>query len=482
MRKLKVKLILPALTEATSPYWRPIKYSLFPPLGLATLAGSFNADDEIEIIDEHVEKLDFNDKPDLVVMQVYITSAYRAREIANNYKKIGVHVAVGGLHVTALISEALEYADSVFIGPSDDTWRIFINDFRNGVPKRVYFTGERSFNCIPEIRRDLIKRHLYLVPNSTSVSRGCPHNCAFCYKHSYYRGGKSFYTNRIESAIKDIERLPGKHLFFLDDNFFADQPFAMSLLDELANMKRIWQAAASVSSLSNEKLLDKAAEAGLKSLFIGFETLNSSNLKTYNKNQNQVKQYGKVIKNLHDRSIMINASFVFGMDHDDTNVFDTTDDWAISQGIETATFHILTPYPGTDLYARLKAEGRMLNDNWNLYDTRHSVFSPSRMTPEQLEAGYWRAYEKFYSWRSIISGSLEHTKPQDMMRHFFYSAGWKKFETMWHFIIKLKRLNHMIPVLETILSGEMGAIVKKKVNNAFETSHEFQENQYKQAI
>ena len=164
-----VKMILPALTEAKSPFWRPIKYSLFPPLGLATLAGYFDQDDDIEIQDEHVEKLDLHDEPDLVVIQVYITSAYRAYEIADHYRAKGAYVAMGGLHVTSLPEEAARHADSIFIGPGEDIWPVFLEEFRAGHPRKRYESKQRSLLGTPPIRRDLLKRHLYLVPNAIVV-------------------------------------------------------------------------------------------------------------------------------------------------------------------------------------------------------------------------------------------------------------------------------------------------------------------------
>ncbi len=173
---MKVKLILPALTEAKSPFFRPIKYSLFPPLGLATLASHLKETDEIDLQDEHVETLKLEDTPELVVIQVYITSAYRSYALADYYRQRDAYVCLGGLHVTSLPQEAAPHADSIFLGPGDDTFPQFLKDFRAGHPKKVYTSlGQRSIEHIPPIRRDLIKRHLYLVPNSIVVSRGCPH-------------------------------------------------------------------------------------------------------------------------------------------------------------------------------------------------------------------------------------------------------------------------------------------------------------------
>src|SRR5436190_23942224 len=175
VKPLRVKFILPALTEATSPYWRPIKYSLFPPLGLATLAAYLRSDDEASIADEHVEPLNTDDTPDLVVIQVYITNAHRAYRIADSYRARGVFVVLGGLHVTSLPAEAAPHADAIFLGPGEQTFPLFLAEFRAGHPQRLYrSTAGRTIEDVPPIRRDLIRRRSYLVPNSIVVSRGCP--------------------------------------------------------------------------------------------------------------------------------------------------------------------------------------------------------------------------------------------------------------------------------------------------------------------
>jgi radical SAM superfamily enzyme YgiQ (UPF0313 family) len=450
---MKVKMILPALTEAKSPFWRPIKYSLFPPLGLATLAGYLDDTDEITLQDEHVESLDLDDEPDLVVIQVYITSAYRAYELADHYRRKGAHVALGGLHVTSLPEEAAAHADTIFLGPGEDTWPAFLADFRGGRPGKVYRSQVRTLIGLPPIRRDLIKRQLYLVPNSIVVSRGCPHTCDFCYKEAFFEGGKSFYTQTVDAALAEIERLPGRHLYFLDDHLFGQARFAAALFEGMRGMGRLWQAAGTVQSVLKPGLLEKAVAAGLRSLFVGFETLNPNNLREQNKYQNLNRDYNAAIRRLHDLGVMINGSFVFGMDDDDESVFERTVEWAVSQGIETATFHTLTPYPGTALYQRMAAQGRLAHSRWDLYDTRHVVYRPARLTPEALEAGYWRAYHDFYQWRSIFKGAASKADWTGRLRHVAYAGGWKKFEPLWDWVIRAKRVTHMLPALEAILSG-----------------------------
>ena len=450
---MKVKMILPALTEAKSPFFRPIKYSLFPPLGLATLAAYLADDDEVLLQDEHVEALYLDDEPDLVVIQVYITSAFRAYKIADHYRRKGAYVVLGGLHVTSLPDEAALHADTIFLGPGEDTWPQFLADFRSGQPEKLYRSKIRTLIGLPRVRRDLIKRRLYLVPNSIVVSRGCPHSCDFCYKEAFFEGGRGFYTQTVDDALAEIDRLPGRHLYFLDDHLFGNKKFAAALFSGMKGMKRLWQAAGTVESVLRPGLLEAAVESGLRSLFVGFETLSPLNLREQRKPQNLNRDYSAAIKRLHDLGVMVNGSFVFGMDDDDDSVFDRTVDWAISQGIETATFHILTPYPGTALYSRMSAAGRMLHSNWDLYDTRHVVYEPARIAPPALESGYWHAYKSFYRWSAIFRGSAAKTTITEQLRHIAYAAGWKKFEPLWDWIIRARRVSGMLPVLETILTG-----------------------------
>jgi radical SAM superfamily enzyme YgiQ (UPF0313 family) len=455
---LRVKFILPALTEATSPYFRPIKYSLFPPLGLATLASYLRDDDEAVIVDEHVERLVTDDTPDLVVIQVYITNAYRAYRIADTYRARGVFVALGGLHVTSLPAEAAPHADALFLGPGEQTFPQFLADFRAGAAQPLYrSTSGRTIEDIPPVRRDLIRRKSYLVPNSIVVTRGCPQHCDFCYKDAFFTGGRSFYTQRVDAALAEIARLPGRHLYFLDDHLLGDQRFARSLFDGMRGMNRLFQGAATVDSILRGDLIERAADAGLRSLFVGFETLTPENLRRSQKRQNLGRDYTAVTRRLHSLGIMINGSFVFGMDDDDDGVFKRTVDWAVENGITTATFHIQTPYPGTGLHARLAHERRLTTDNWDLYDTRHVVFRPARLSAEALKDGYDWAYREFYRWPSIAAASFTHGTLKHQVKHFAYAAGWKKFEFLWNAIIRARQLRVMTPMLEAVLAKVTGS-------------------------
>jgi radical SAM superfamily enzyme YgiQ (UPF0313 family) len=256
----------------------------------------------------------------------------------------------------------------------------------------------------------------------------------------------------VDDALAEIERLPGRHLYFLDDHLLGNVPFAESLFEGMKGMNRVFQSAATVDSILRGNLIEKAAAAGLRSLFVGFETFSSGNLKQSNKKQNLHKDYKKAVERLHDLGIMINGSFVFGLDEDNHDVFKRTVEWGIENAITTSTFHILTPYPGTQLFADMEKENRIVTRNWDLYDTRHVVYKTKNISADQLEAGYRWAYREFYTWNNIVRSSTNHDSIKHILKHFLYSGGWKKFEAVWNFLIKTKNLGNMLPLLESVLA------------------------------
>ncbi|RYY64907.1 MAG: radical SAM protein, partial [Chitinophagaceae bacterium] len=246
-------------------------------------------------------------------------------------------------------------------------------------------------------------------------------------------------------------------LYFLDNHLLGNQRFASSLFAGMNGMGRLFQGASTVDAVLRGNLIEEAARAGLRSIFVGFETLSNANLAQSNKRQNQGRDYGEAIRRLHDLGIMINGSFVFGLDDDGPDVFARTVDWAVQQGLTTATFHILTPYPGTRLFADMENEGRILHRDWSKYDTRQVVYQTRGLDAVTLKKGYDRAYKDFYSWRNVWRASAQHAAWRDRIRHFAYAGGWKKFEPLWNFLIKTGGLNRMLPLLESILSTKSGS-------------------------
>jgi len=217
-------------------------------------------------------------------------------------------------------------------------------------------------------------------------------------------------------------------------------------------MNRVFQGASTIDAILRGNLIEKAAEAGMRSVFVGFETLTNGNLVQSNKRQNIGRDYEEAIKRLHSLGIMINGSFVFGLDDDGKDVFKRTVDWAVRNALTTCTFHVLTPYPGTKLFQQMETEGRILHRNWDLYDTRNVVYETRSLSAGELKKGYDWAYKSFYSWNNILKASMQHNNMKHAVKHFTYAGGWKKFEPLWNFMIKTQGLNKMLPLLESVLA------------------------------
>ena len=445
-----VLFILPALQEVISQQFRQIKYSLFPPLSLLTLAGSVPSDKyKLIVRDEHVEDVIIDEPVDLVVMTVYISSANRAYEISKYYRNKGAKVFMGGIHPTTLPNEALLHADSVCIGPGDFIFSKMLSDFENDSLEKVYYGDKvRELSGIPVARRDLMNRNKYLVPNTIVASRGCLYNCDFCYKKSFW--GENYYKYRpLEDIKKELDTFKQNFVFFLDDNLMGNRVEARKIFKLLKEYNFTWQAAASIDTAYTPGFLEEAYDCGCRSLFVGFESILIDNMKNTNKIQNQKYDYEESIKRFHDAGLMINGSFVYGLDSDGPDVFERTIEFTIKNKIETATFHILTPFPGTKLFQKMEEEGRIIHYNWDKYDTRHAVYRPALMTPEELEAGYWQSYKEFYSYTSIFSRSFGLTNP---LKRLAYNMGWKKMDGIWDFMIKNNLLKYIIPLFEVFLS------------------------------
>ena len=285
--RYKLLLVLPALQEVLAEDFRQIKYSLFPPLSLLTLAGLTPRDRyDIIVRDEHVESVDLDDEVDLVGMTVYVSSAHRAYELADGYRARGVKVVLGGIHPSMLPHEAAGHADAVCIGPGEPVWADILRDFENNSLRRFYRAGsEGSAGLVAPPRRDLMNPDAYLVHNTMVTSRGCPHSCDFCYKSGFW--GRHYYEHR---PLTDIERelssFKGSFVFFLDDNFMGKRREVREIFDLLRSSGLMWQASASLDVVGSPGFLDEAYEAGCRSLFVGFESLSARNMRRSNKSVN----------------------------------------------------------------------------------------------------------------------------------------------------------------------------------------------------
>jgi len=401
------------------------KRRLSPSLSLATIASLMNDNNSVSIEDENIQKINFNDHPDLVGITVNVDTAKRAYEIASIYKKKGVKTILGGIHVSSNPQEALQYADSVCVGEAEEMIKQIIEDAQRGRLQRQYFNPRPTDpQNIPLPNWSLINKSKYLYTNIICSSRGCPFKCDFCYNSSNYIHHK--YRNRpISNVINEIRQLKTKQVMFIDDNFIGNPQHAMELIEKMKPLGLTWHAAVSTNIVHMPKLMDAMKESGCKSLFIGFESINNQSIKSVNKIQNNIDNYEKLIRELHSRDIMINASVVFGFDTDGANVFKNTLNWLVKNKIETMTAHILTPYPGTVLYERMVSENRITDFNTNHYNTANVVFQPKTMTDKELYKGYFWIYNQFYSFKNILKRLPDNKKQRTA--YLLFNFGYRKF-------------------------------------------------------
>ena len=447
--KRRLLLILPSLQQLDHYSFRLIKYSRFPPLSLLTLAGLTPSDGwEIIVRDEHIESSEVDEHVDLVGIQTYISSSGRAYELAKRWRQRGAKVVLGGLHPTSLPDEASAHADAICTGPAETVWARILHDFEHGCLKTVY-QGRRegSAALVPIPRRDLMNQRGYLIRHTMVTSRGCPHACDFCYKTSFW--GPRYYEPRpIAEIERELATVDDHLVFFLDDNLLGNRRHARAMFDLLRGSGITWQAAASLDVARDPGYLDEAYDAGCRSLFVGFESLSPENMRGNNKPVNAATDYAQACRRFHEAGIMINGSFVFGFDHDDADVFDRTVEFTIENKILTATFHVLTPLPGTPAFARLESEGRILHRNWAYYDTDHAVFRPRRMTPEELEAGHKRAYREFLTYGSILRRSFG---VPGALKRIAYNVAWMRVDPLWVAIVRLGLMPFATRIFQQVL-------------------------------
>ncbi len=398
-----MRIVLVSPKSTVRPMDSAWKTQMAPPLSLLVLGALTPRTHAITIEDENVERLLLSTDADLVGITVKVDTVRRAQEITRFYQDNGIPVVWGGIFPTMCPEQCVGEADSVVVGEAEAIWPSLLEDVEQGRLKHVYRSKcPVDTRQIPAPRWELLKGKNYLFTNTLRAGRGCPWRCEFCYNSSPNIDSR-YRAKPVASILAEIESLGVPHVMFIDDNFIGDLHHARRLLARLRPMGLTWHAAVSADVGRHEDILDLMAESGCKSLFIGFETLNEGNLRACRKRQNQVKYYNATIAGIHQRGMLVNASLVFGFDDDNLQTFPTTLAWLVRNRVETMTAHILTPYPGTALYARLKAEGRITDTDLTHYNTAHVVFQPRNMTPEELEAGYRWMYDEFYSWENILN-------------------------------------------------------------------------------
>ncbi len=397
---MKIVFIVPGWTPSN--LWGQIKFK-FPPLSVLTLAASTSEEIEVSIIDENLERIDFNTEADLIGITVMTPQAMRAYQIADEFRSKGKKVVLGGFHVSHLHEEALNHADAVVIGEGDRIWKEVIKDFQESKLKKIYRDDKLvSLSEIKIPRRDLVNGKGYLFTNTIQTSRGCPFQCEFCSVSSFF--GRSYRTRPIALVMEELAKLRQESvfLFIVDDNLAGNRSYTKMLFQEMASLKFKWASHAPLDFANDEELLRLASRSGCMALFVGFESLAGDNLSMMGKKTNLGVSPIEAMKKFHDHGIGILASFILGYDHDTSDTFEKILDFCHQAKIDGGLFPVLTPYPGTLLRERLKTEGRILTDQWDLYDMEHVTFVPKGMSPEKLQEGFEWLNSSFLSWGSIL--------------------------------------------------------------------------------
>lgn len=396
-----------------------------PALSLLVLAALTPPKHTVILEDENTGKLNLSDSPDLVGITVNVDTSRRAYDIASQYRQRNIPVVLGGIHPSANPHEAKHYCDAVCVGEAETLWSKILSDTQSNCLQSHYQNTEPTdLSLTPLPRWDVLNTSDYLYTNILTTSRGCPFRCEFCYNSSDY-AQYEFRNRPIARVIQEIESLKTRQVMFIDDNFIGNTSWTREFIRTITPMKLTWHAAVSTNIIHYPDLLDAMAQSGCRSLFIGFESINYHSIRSVNKVQNHCDQYDQIIRMLHERDIMVNASMVFGLDSDTPQTFPDTLDWLVCNKVETVTAHILTPYPGTKLFQRFKAEGRIFDTDWSHYNTAHVVYQPKNMTPEELYNGYRWFYSKFYSMSNIYRRMPRSARLK--IPYLLFNLGYRKF-------------------------------------------------------
>jgi len=379
------------------------------PLSLAILASLTPADVQLELMDERLEPIRCDAPTDLVAMTVETFTARNAYQIAARFRRRGIPVVMGGYHPTLLPEEALQHADAVVVGDAEGIWPEVVEDARAGELRRVYQAAETPSLAGPLPRRDIFRGKRYAPLNLVQFGRGCRFACDFCSIHAFY--GTNLRWRPVEEVVAEIKTLGRRHLLFVDDNLLADQGRAEALFRSLIPLRVRWSCQASIDVCREPRLLKLMADSGCQAMVIGFESLDPRNLQQMNKGWAvQDGDYAASLRKIREHGIMVYGTFVFGYDYDTVDAFDACVDFALRSRFFLANFNPLTPTPGTALYRRLAAEGRLLHDRWWLapeFRYGQALFRPRGMSPEQLAEGCYRARRAFNTFRSIFRRALD---------------------------------------------------------------------------
>jgi radical SAM superfamily enzyme YgiQ (UPF0313 family) len=432
------------------------KHVLTPSLALTSIAAATPAHWQVRYWDENLLQgpPPWQPFPQVVGITVHLTFAERAYELARWYRRRGAKVIFGGLHVLSCPHEVRPHADAIVVGEGVHAWADVLRDVEAGMLKPIYHGSyRRPYRDDPAPRRDLLPRDSFLTTTSLIATRGCHNRCGFCYLAT--DGLHMPYLVRdVEQIAAEFKADDQPYAVFVDNNLGSRPDYLRRLCRALRPLEKIWSAAVTIDVTDDSSLVREMAVAGCTGVFIGFESLQNDNIAESHKKSPRTEDYARRVEILHRHGIQVNGSFVLGFDYDGPDVFEKTVAWIEANRLECATFHILTPYPGTPLFKQMEAEGRILHRNWTLYDTGNVVFRPRRMSAEELAAGYAWCYRRLFSHASIWRrrpADLRAVLPYLAMSYLYKrsNALWYRLirhrltAKVWHGLVELTRRRHL---------------------------------------
>ena len=408
---MNILLVFPRIEHGASTYhdkgsWTSILFG-YPIITLPHIAAITPKKHEVKIVNENYESINFDEDVDLVGITCYTMTAPRVYEIADEFRKRGKKVVLGGYHPTALPEEARQHADSIIMGMAEASWPRLIEDLEKGKMKPIY---ERDTNFdmkdIPPLKRELITHNPLL--GAVQSTRGCSNRCEFCAIGSFCEHGVR--QRPVKNVVEEIIQMPNKMYVMHDPHLTVNRKYAKELFRELIKNKvnKSWVANGTTNILggADEEFLTLARKSGCVEWFVGFESVSQAALNGIKKTHNKVENFKKMIKKVHDHGMTIQGGIIFGFDEDNPDIFGTTLDKINELEIDVLEINILTPYPGTPLYDRLDKAGRIFTKDWTRYNQVDVVFEPKNMTVEELCKGARKVAKEAYSWSNIIKRNV----------------------------------------------------------------------------
>lgn len=395
----KILLIQPC---SDSQRWKGQKSHFgWPPLGLGYVAAATPPGYAVRIVDEAVEAIDFDADADLIGIGIMTPNALRGYAIADEFRKRGRPVVIGGIHASMLPDEARGHADAVVIGEAENTWPQLLRDCAAGRLQGLY-QAERHLDLWegPSPRRDLFRQQAYRFPSTVMATRGCPHGCSFCSTSKFF--GRKYRKRNPQNVAREIASLHDRLFIFIDDNLCFDREYSLELLRLIAPLKKWWVCQVTLNVAEDDKLLSAMRKSGCIGVLIGIESINEDNIAFIGKGINVVSEYREKIRRIHQAGIFVQGSFVFGFDNDDIHSFKPVLDFVFSTRLESANFCVLTPLPGTAIFEKLDGEGRLLHKDWSKYDRLNVVYDPLKLSAHALQHGIINCYLHTYSYWGIL--------------------------------------------------------------------------------